>query len=268
MEQEKSFNVFHAIVAAFYSKKLYRDIVQHWHKKTFVFVLLAIIILLCPFTIRFILNTEAYVYRVAPGLIAQLPVVSIANGTATVKPPGVHFISYPGMSYKLAVIDTEGSYKNFAKDEAMFLLSSHSLQMKTKVNQVKVYTYEKNFNFVFGPEQLKADLAKYKTRVLLAIILAIYTVGLVFCYIAYFIYALLIGVFASIIAGSIDRELSYNANLRLTAVAILPGAFLWSLLYLFHAINFVGLAIGLILQIIYIGYAVWSSKEILQQDKK
>lgn len=268
MEKTVQPSIWYALIASFYSKKLYQDVLQHWRKKLFLYVLILILILLIPFSIRFILNAKYVGSVLVSAMASRLPVVVIKDGVGSSRPSGVFYINYPGTSNQFGVIDMQGTYQGFPYDSAFFLINNREIEVKSQENKVKAYPYDKKANFTFGPEQLKAIIKKNVNIITLFLLLGIYTLGLVFAYLFFMIYTYFLGVFTTISATCFRVKLSFKENVRLTSIALTPGALILSFLYLFRWLSFPIITSLFVLQVFYTGFAVFSCKKTVEKINK
>lgn len=252
-----NFSVGFAIFAAFYSKALYCDVQKNWRKKIFTYLLLMLMLFLIPFSIRFILNANHVTTNIVNQLAHDLPIITFKNGIAKTEPETMYQLYYPGTKHIFVIIDTKDIYREFPSDEALILIGNQAWQAKARTYQVKTYPYQADLNFTFGPKELLSSFTQLKKLMLIIILLMIYTLGLMLAYVCYITYSYLLGVFTTLSAKYFRLKLSAKENLRLTIVALTPGALLLSLLYLFQRLNFSLVILLLVLQICYTAYAVY-----------
>ncbi len=261
MEEINKTNVFYAIVASFFSQDLYLEVATHWRKRIFLYVLVLLLILLIPVSIRININFSYIADLVLKNATRDLPTVTITHGQAVSSPEGVHFIAYPGFREIIGIYDTKEQYKNFSKDNALFLVGQ-------KGYYLKFYPYQSQANMVMGPQQVRAIFSHYKHYFWILITALLYTTGLVFLYVFYFIYASLLGVFTSFSASLFNRQLMLQKNFRLTLVAMTPSFIIFCVLYLFNWVTLPAIALLILLQFLYVGFAVRSIRSVLSVKDK
>lgn len=268
MEETRKTNVFYAIVASFFSRDFYLEVVTHWRKKIFLYVLIVLLIMLIPLSIRVSLNLNHVAGLLLKNATKDLPTLTITDGRAVSNPKGVHFIIYPGSKEVVGVYDTDGRYKNFSKDSALFLVGPTGYYVKFSQNKAKFYPYQNKSSVVMGPQQVNDMFDRYKHYLLMTTVVLLYTVGLVFLYVLYFIYASLLGVFTSFSASLCDRRLVLQKNFRLTMVAMTPSLLIFCVLYLFNWVTLSAIALLILLQFLYVGFAVRSIRSVLSVKDK
>lgn len=267
METHKT-NVFYAIVASFFSQDLYLEVVTHWRKKIFLYVLVLLLILLIPVSIRISLNFSHVVDVELKNATSDLPTLSISHGQAVSSPEGTHFITYPGLRQIIGIYDTKGQYKNFPKDNALFLVGQKGSYVKFSQKNIKFYPYQDQSTVVIGPQQVKDMFRHYKHYLWITIAAVLYTAGLMFLYVLYFVYASLLGVFTTFSARLCDRRLVLQKNFRLTLVAMTPSFLIFCVLYLFNWVTLPAIALLILLQLLYVGFAVRSIRSVLSIKDK
>lgn len=269
MEEMHRTNIFYAIVASFFSQKLYLEVVTYWRKKIFLYVLVLLLIILIPFSIRISLNFNHLATILLKNVTKDLPTLTITNGQAVSSFEGIHSVAYPGSRQIIGIYDTTDQYKNFATDGALFLVGSQGYYVKFSQNKVKFYPYRKSqSSTLIGPQQITDMFHYYKRYLWMTTAALLYTAGLIFLYIFYFIYASLLGVFTTFCASVSERQLRLQKNFRLTMVAMTPSVLIFSVLYLFNWVTLPAIALLILLQLLYVGFAVRSIRSVLSMKDK
>ena len=110
MEQGKCFPLLQIPVLSFFSKGLYRGVMQNWRGRSGGFVYLFLLLAVCwaPSMVKLHFQTLDFIRKDAPGVVTQLPEITIEKGVVSVKAPQPYYIHDPGTRTIIAAIDTTG----------------------------------------------------------------------------------------------------------------------------------------------------------------
>jgi hypothetical protein len=105
----KQFGFLSAIYRSFYSRDLYRDVGRHWTGTGLPYLLVLLAICWIPTTIRLFVGLQAFALTTVPGIVQQLPTVTISGGVMRCDPPGRHVLVDPmsiaGSNAPVLIID-------------------------------------------------------------------------------------------------------------------------------------------------------------------
>lgn len=215
----QQYNIFQAIYMSFYSRKLYRDVAANWGGKTFLYLILMIVLTSIYFTFMAQHNlTEGYQLIYTSVIEPQVPVITIDNGKVVTPEKKPYFITDPKSHSNFAVIDTTGQYTSLEQANAMVLVTQTEVITQTKKDETKIYKIPDDANATLDPAKLNEAVQGFIGFLWLPIFL--FTVLLAYLY--RIIQALIYGIVGKLFALMFSVKLGYWQIVQIMMVAITP----------------------------------------------
>ena len=215
---EKTIGIFQAIYLSFYSKRLYRDVAQHWAGKSFLylFILLSFICIYYAFASQSVtsLAYEAIYTSIAP----QVPVIAIKDGKISTPEKKPYFITDPDSHENIAVIDTTGQYKTNAEAKAPVLLTETQLFMEKEKGEMRIYTVPANMETTVDPKEINVTIHQF----LPYLWIPFFVIFLFLTFIYRILQALVYSIIGKIFANVYKVQLTYGKIMQIMLVAITP----------------------------------------------
>ncbi|MEM9243640.1 MAG: DUF1189 family protein [Pseudomonadota bacterium] len=246
----KTTGLLPAIIKAFYSADLYREVARSWRRRSFLFLLVLLAIFWALVVVVKTVQGVAFINRIAD----QIPNLTIEQGELKAPRHQPYFIKNPDTGAVILVIDPSDQYKDFPTSSAMLMMDGNQLLYKVgnNNNDIKSIPFDKSTKIVITPDIIRAKVrhAAPLFAVLLWLFIAVISYGF------NLISALIYGFLAMLFAQALKRSLDYGQALSLALVAIGPSIVFFLLFRLFDlAIPFAWLVL-LLIQIAYIYAAV------------
>ena len=91
----KRYTIIHPLFMSFFSKSLYKDVARNWKGVNFLYLFLLLALCWIPETIKFQSGLSDFIKNDAPGIVEQIPEITIYQGEVSTDPPGIHSIKDP-----------------------------------------------------------------------------------------------------------------------------------------------------------------------------
>jgi hypothetical protein len=218
LKGKKRYTIFHVPAMAFFSRGLYRDVALRWKGTAFGYLLLLLVVCWVPGMIDVHAGVAEFVANEAPKLVSQVPVVTIADGRASIDEPQPYYILDPDSGEALIVIDTTGDITSLEETEAQALITRTGAIYRKSAIETRTFSFSEIDRFVLTPDRIYGWLEvgkRYAAPVLYP-----------FCVLGSFIFrilqALLYAAIGLLIARLLKTDRSYDDLLRLSVVAMTP----------------------------------------------
>lgn len=219
MKEKKRYTIFHVPVLAFFSKELYRDVALRWKGTAFGYLFLLLVVCWVPGIIGIHGEVAEFVDNEAPKLVSQIPVVTIADGQASIDEPQPYYILDPESGDVLVVIDTTGTINSLEETEAQALITRTGAIYRKSALETRSFSFSEIDRFVLTRDRIYGWLdagKRYAAPVLYP-----------FCVLGSFVFrilqALLYAAIGLLIARLLKTGRSYDDLLRLAVVAVTPA---------------------------------------------
>ena len=225
----KRYSIYHIPVMSFFSKNLYRDVASQWKGTCFVYLLLLLIICWIAPISKLNAGLGSFIDNEAPGIISQVPVITIANGTASIKESQPYYIKDPETGKILFIIDTTGKITSLAETEATILLTKTEGVVRKSEMETRTFSLAQM-------EDLTLDqglIWKFLTGAKKLLFPLVYPVCILGSFIFRIIQALIYGVIGMLFALMLHSKRPYDTLLRLAVVAVTPAIIIKTLVNLF-----------------------------------
>lgn len=216
----KQYGILKAIVLAFFSRNLYRDVARNWSiARTigYLLVLLGICWTVMLFKIQPILNRSvtSFVHLVDE----QLPaVITVKKGILTTPENRPYFIKGTDQKTNLAVFDTSGQFKTPDEAHARLLITQDSIYYVDNSDVVNVHKIPSDVSL----ELYSVAIGKVLIRAVRWAWLLLFPVFLFVSFIYRLLESLLFAVIGKIFAGLMRVSLHYLDLVKLSMVAFTP----------------------------------------------
>lgn len=261
----KKYSIIHIPVLSFFSKKLYRDVGLHWKGVNFLYLLLLLAICWIPAMIKIHVGFTGFVEDYAPGIVEQLPEITIDNGEASISEPQPYYIKDPESGNVLAIIDTTGQIESLEGTDAFCLLTRDKVITKKSNVENRTYNLSQIKHFVLNSERVMGWMRTANKY----LVIAIYPFALLGSYLSRIVQALIYAAVGLMFAVWCKVTLSYATLLRLAVVAMTPcmiakTIFGPALIPLFFVTKLIFLAITLS----YLFFAVKANSEVIVMQEE
>jgi hypothetical protein len=214
----KRYSIFHAFVLSFFSRDLYKDVAHHWRGVGFLYLLLLLTICWVPTCIKVGADFSKFANDEAPGVLEQVPNITIANGEVSISEPMPYTIKNPKTDETLAIIDTTGQTTVESSNVPVLLTKTSLMIRRTNRSESRLYNLSGVQQFSLTKEWLYSWLGLAKT--FLPII--VFPFMLLGSYVYRILQALLYAAIGLIFVSVLKAGLTYSALLRLSVIAVTP----------------------------------------------
>jgi hypothetical protein len=250
---------------SFYSSDLYRDIGLNWKGIGFGYLFLILAVCLLPDKVQLQIGLSSFLQDDAPGIVSQIPVMTITKGAASFDAPQPHTITAPKTGKVLAILDSTGKYTSLDKTDALALITKNNVIVRTKdkagVDEIKTYSFEDVNEFKMDRQRLN-DWIDMAGKFLVP---AYYALMLLVSFLLKMTQLLIFGAIGLFIASWVKVSLRYAAALRLSAAAITPSLIIETVSGLFRIPVPMGDTLSILLAMWFLYFGI---KAVSQQDNQ
>ena len=218
----RSYTIFHPFLLSFFSKSLYRDVGRNWRGAAFLYLLLLLAVCSIPPMVKIHLGFTEFVKKTAPGVVQQIPDITISGGEASIKEPQPYIIKDPDTGKPLIIIDTTGKYTSLNDTKATALLTKTEFIVKRNARETRIFKLSEFDKLFIDQDRINSWLEIFRKWI--AIVL--FPFALVFSFIYRIVQALVYALFGLLFAKATGSSLDYDALLSLAIVAITPAVIL------------------------------------------
>jgi hypothetical protein len=253
-----------ALYKSFYSKELYRDVLQRWRGAGFLYLLLMISILILPMSIMFTLHYNHAINESILNVMNKIPPLMIQNGNIIFDKPMPYEIKNDKGEVK-AIIDTTGKINTINENHPHLgiLIKKNEIVVKLPTtqflsrsgsanNSLQLYTQKipANDNEIFDTKQWVSS--KGIDSILWLSRLTIYPIVLSFFLGIFIVFIYILAFIGQLIAiAFFEVSINYKSSSRLLSVSSTPALFILCLAFTFN--NGYGL-VGMFFLLLLIGY--------------
>ncbi|MGD9152865.1 MAG: DUF1189 family protein [Gammaproteobacteria bacterium] len=229
-------NLLTAIVKSFYSNKLYRETAQSWHGRSFLYLLVLLLIcwVVISGVITFRINTAMHIF--AQKIITyDFPTINFKAGIASTKATTPYHIKDPTSGQALIIIDTNNKVRDFHKSSATILIQKKSILIKdNSANKVSQYYYPKQMNMDIGPTQVNSFILQFGKWIMPLIFIGLLFIGLAVAYIYRIIQVLIYALIGMLFCLILKRRIPYESLMSLTIISITPAIIISTIAVMFN----------------------------------
>ncbi len=233
----KRFGIFSAIVMAFYSDELYRDVARHWKGVGAVYLLVLLALCWLPSAARGFMGLHRFAVEQVPRVVDQLPVVKITDGVMQATPPGRHVIRDPqstgsrDASALVIIDDTVDEAPSDLEIPAIVVTRHEFAIIQPRRSERRVYSFSRQTNMTITPDRVRSFLSSLQLWVpTLGYLLAVIG-SFAFRMAQAMVYGAVAQMFARRSSATPNSGLEYRTAIRLAAIAVTPvivvRTFLW-----------------------------------------
>lgn len=214
----RKFGIFHPLVLSFYSQPLYQDVAKNWRGAAFLYLLLVLALYLLPTMVTMQRGMTRFVEREAPGVLKQIPRVSIIDGEVSTDVETPYHIIDPENGKTIIILDPDGGLNSLEGTDAKVLITRHQLIAKQRPRETRVYDLSGIKNFTVDRARVEGWL--HVASVWLVPLL--FPLMLVALYCFRLFQALVYGLIGLIFAKLLHVRLGLMASVALAIIAITP----------------------------------------------
>ena len=251
------YNMLQAIYMSFYSKQLYRDVATNWGAKSFLYLLMLVLLIwIAPtYQVQHTLNL-AYA-KDSDKIVSQIPVITIKDGKVNTPEKRPYFISDPDTGEAIAIIDTTGQYNNLEQAKTAVLITQTEIISRSKPDQVRIDHLPNTLSLVVDPQVINSYVSYYLGFVWIFFFLSF--VLLTYCY--RIIQVLLYSIIGKIFCTICKVKLSYSQVMQIAMIALTPAIVLAAIFDFFNIQYAFQMFSYFILSMIYLFYGVKVNKD-------
>lgn len=254
----KKSNLFLAIPRAFYSPNLYREVAQSWHGRSFLYLLILVLICWIVTATALTIRTNKGIYNISQEISQiKIPVIHFKHGIASTTGKKAFHIVAPNSKKSIIIIDTKNTIHNFHKIPGYILIQKHAFFIKDP-NQHKItqYYYPKQLTGTIGPTQIQNFITKSKKWIIPILFIAILLIGFCISYTYRVIQILIYALIGMLFSWVLRRKLYYEALMNLAIICITPAMIFGTIFTVFNIyIPYLYLAYFLI-SMVYLVFAI------------
>ena len=214
---------------SFFSKNLYCDVAAQWKGTGFVYLLLLLVVCWIAPISKLNAGLGSFIDNDAPRIISQIPVITIARGTASIEEPQPYYIKDPETGRPLMIIDTTGKITSLAETEAAVLLTKTEGMVRKSEMETRTFSLAQMGDITLN-QGLIWELLTGTKKLLFPMLYPFAILGSFMFRIAQ---ALIYGAIGMLFAFMFHSQKPYDALLRLAVVAVTPAIIIKTLVNLF-----------------------------------
>ncbi len=214
----KRYTILHPIFMSFYSKSLYQHVGRNWKGTSFIYLLLLLALSWIFGIIQVHYGASDFITNTAPGIVEQVPRISISDGEVSIDASEPYFITDPESGDLLIIIDTTGQITSLYDNEAKLLLTKTKVIVENGPAETRMYDLSEIGEFYIDQRRANSFLEVLKDW--LAIVLYPFAVLLSFIY--RIIQALIYAAIGTVFAKKYNASLNYQALISLAIISITP----------------------------------------------
>jgi hypothetical protein len=214
----RRYRIFQAPVMSFFSPSFYRDVDQHWKGTGFAYLLLLLAICWVPTFIQFHLSIADYVEHRAPAITAQVPLIRIVKGEASVDVAQPYKIVDPDSGTVLALIDTTGKTASLEGSEALALLTKTEVIVKKNDVETRSFNFKNVKNFTVDQQRISGWLKVFRRYVAVVF----YPFAVMGSFVFRIVQALIYAAIGLLFAKWLKTNRPYLTLVRLSVMAVTP----------------------------------------------
>ncbi len=218
----KQYTTIHPLFMSFYSRSLYRDVGRNWKKISYLYLLLLLAVCLIPVMFKTHSLVSAYVLQKAPGIVRQVPPITITKGQVSTSVQMPYIIKDPESNAPLVIIDTTGQTTSLKGSAAFVLLTKTNLQLKKDPTETRTLDLSSVDNLVIDQSVAYDWIGTFLDY----FIFVLYPLALIFSYALRIIQALIFAVVGMGIARSLRLSLRISSLMSLSIVSMTPAIML------------------------------------------
>jgi hypothetical protein len=224
----KKYHIFEALFLSFYSKSLYQDVAKQWKGLALGYFLLVIAICWLPFSYDFHRLLNHFSAQMLPGIVAQVPTITLEKGKLSIDRPVPYLIKEPGDDMPMVLFDTSGNKVSMDGVNAYVLVTQNKVMVRdntSPVPKVTSYSLSKLDDMHLKPSQF----SEFAKKVIFYSSVLMYPLSALISFAFRLLQALVFGGLAMMIASLFRTKLAYQQGVRIAVVALTPMLFISTL---------------------------------------
>jgi hypothetical protein len=215
----RRFTIVHPLILAFFSADLYRDAGRNWRGASFAYLLLLSLISTVPWLMRAQAAIDIFVTEHTPGIIEQVPDITITGGEVRIDAEQPYFIEDPETGKTLFILDTTGTMTSLQDTEAQGLLTDRNFLHRQREWEIRTYDLSEIESFELNREILN-EWAEIGRKWL---VFFLFPFVLVFTFAVGTILVLLYAGLGNLFCNATRITLSYPALVSIAVMALTPA---------------------------------------------
>lgn len=228
-------NLLLSIPKSLYSGTMYREVAESWHGRSFLYLLL--LLLICwvviagVFTVKIHIASHNFAQKLST---SKLPTIHFKAGVASTKATTPYYIKDAALKKIIIIIDTKNKITDFHKSKATVLIQKRSISIKDSTGKIEKYFYPKHITTDIGPKQIQAFIYRGSTWMPPLIFIIILFGGLIISYAYRVVQIIIYAWIGKLFCAILKRELFYESLMSLSIIAITPAIIISTILLVFH----------------------------------
>jgi hypothetical protein len=252
---ERRYGLLHPYAMAFFSRAFYADVAAHWRGRAFVHLLVVLLLAAAAYTRHFQSLIDAFVTQEAPAIIAQVPRITITDGTVHVSVAEPYTIREPDRDRVFAVIDTTGQITSFKQTNALLLLTASRLAVRLGPDDIRII----DLSPIDALQIDRAAVSQWLADIQAWLPFIVFPLALGFSFIFRSLQALLYGGLGVALAGLLKTPIAYGAAVSVAIMAMTPVLLLDAVLMLTHIYLPLWGVLGFLLAVGYLVFGIRSA---------
>ncbi|WP_081741373.1 DUF1189 domain-containing protein [Tolumonas lignilytica] len=250
----RNFPWWRALWLSFFSRTLYQSVARQWQGVGSLYLFIVSALVMMPLAIQIHEGYVSFVKQELPAYLDELPEITIENGQASTPEDRPYVINEKGTTDPFIVVDTSGQYNTLDQTSAAVLITADRIFVRKDDVSSQSYPFAD-----FVDMKIDRSLVEAFLKVLGRFILPFtYFILVAMAWFWRFSQAMTYAFLASWLAKRQGLALRYHSFVRISAVALTPAIIIDTFIGLFGLpLPFAGV-LFLILEIMYIRFAVQS----------
>jgi hypothetical protein len=203
---------------SFYSRSLYQEVGRNWKGLSFIYLLMLVALSWILGISEIHSGVSDFITNAAPGIVEQVPLITISEGTVSTDASEPYFITDPESGSSIIIIDTTGQITSLDDTDATMLLTKTKAIVKKGPAETRIYNLSEVEDFYIDQERIYNFLEVLKDW--LAVVL--YPFVVLFSFIYRVVQALIYATIGILFTKKFHASLKYEALISLAIISISP----------------------------------------------
>jgi len=216
----KKFAIYQPLFYSFFSKALYRDVARNWRGIAALYLLLLVAVSLIPMMWMMRSQFNFFVTEKAPGLIRQIPEMTISNGELSIDKTMPYVIHDPDTDKPIIIIDTTGETQSILDTQAVILITKTKIISRSgKAGEIRERSLSQFPDMTVSKERVHQFILGTGYWALYFL----YPFMVIFFFLVRLFLALIYGMIGMVFNKILGSGLTYQQVLRIVMIAITPS---------------------------------------------
>jgi hypothetical protein len=251
------YSIIHPLYMSFFSKSLYQDVARNWRGLCLLYLLSLLALCLIPQVMMLQTDLTDYLNTQAPGIVRQVPTITIRNGEASISKPQPYFIRDGKTGQPLMIIDTTGSITTLKGTPASILLTKKSIIVRKDANETRSFALAGVDNYTVD----KTDVYHLMDTLQNWFAVMIFPFALLISFFFHSAEVLIYAVIAALFLRQSRFSLPFRSLFRLGVIAITPAMVTGTVLFIAGLEIPYWAPLSFMISLAYLYYAVRVSSE-------